>query len=384
MSSRSASGKRRIVVYDDAYAFGGHELMVCRLLRGLAQDPETETLALFSEANLARMTEQGLGGPVHGNLRVEYLPFANPRRLGNLAALLSPAKVAQVLLRLRRFRPDVVLAAQGGIDTSMIGLLAARLGGYRAISYIPNLNGYARNQPTVKNRLRDRLNRPFHRVPHEFAVIRQGHVDELRALGFRGRTHVIYNAVDTDKLVRIPKAEARAALGIPAEAYALGLIGRIDIVNKGHLLAAMALKSHAEAFRGACLVVAGEGPEEAALRDFLRAEDLEHRVHFLGFRKDLSALYSALDLVIIPSLSEGVPLVMIEALHYGLPVAASAVDGMLEMLPPAWLFPAGDAAALADRVAAIRSGSALWKGREALLARFDAARFARDFRSLLS
>jgi glycosyltransferase involved in cell wall biosynthesis len=376
---------RRYVIYDDAYAFGGHEIMLCRLLRHLSQDPGSETLALFSEENRARLMDMGLGGPHHGNLRVEYLPFSNPRRYGNLAALLSPGKIVHVLRRLRAFAPDTVLAAQGGIDISMIGLLAARLGGYRTLSYIPNLNGYARTAPTRKNRLRDRMNRPFHRVPHEFVVIRRGHMDELRSLGFHGPVHVVYNAVDTEGLVRLDKADARAALGLPETGFIMGLIGRIDLANKGHDLVVRAMARHADAFAGAILAVIGEGPDDAALRDLVREQGMGERVRIVGFRKDLATVYSAVDLVLIPSRSEGVPLVMLEALHYGLPVAATAVDGMAEMLPPAWLFPCGDAAALAERVQAFRTGALApdWDGRSSLLEQVRTERFFSTFLAAL-
>lgn len=376
---------RRYVVYDDAYAFGGHELMLCRLLRHLAVQEGVETLALFSDENRIRLGDMGLGGPRHGNLRIEYLPFSNPRRYGNLAALLSPGKIAHVLRRLRAFGPDAVLAAQGGIDISTIGVVAARLGGFRTLSYIPNLNGFARTAPTRKNRWRDRLNRPFHRLPREFVVIRQGQVDQLRARGFRGPAHVVYNAVDTVNLTRIDRTQARAALGLPGQGYVMGLIGRIDLANKGHDLVVRAMAEHPSAFAGSTLAVIGEGPDEAALRKLARAQGVEERVRIAGFRKDLSAVYSALDLVLIPSLSEGVPLVMLEALHYGIPVAASAVDGMAEMLPAAWLFPPGDAAGLAARAEAFRTGALApdWEGRRDLMDRFRSDRFFASFLAAL-
>ena len=52
----------------------------------------------------------------------------------------------------------------------------------------------------------------------------------------------------------------------------------------------------------------------------------------------------------IPSRYEGFPLVMLEAMYFRLPVIASAVDGMADLLPPHWLFPSGDVSALAARV----------------------------------
>jgi glycosyltransferase involved in cell wall biosynthesis len=356
MSQESAAGRpsRRIAIYDDAPAFGGHELMLCRLLEALRAEPDRPTLALFAPENRGYLEEQGLRSTEDGRFRVEYLPFSNPPHLGNLAVLLSPSRIRHVAARLRAFAPDTVLVAQGGIDFSAAGVLAGRLGGWRTLSYIPNLNGYARNAATRKNRWRDRFNRPFHRLPHEFVVIREGQIAQLRALGFRGPAHVVYNGIDTDRLERMSRQSARAALGLEADAYWIGLLGRIDLANKGQDLAVRALRAHPEAFAGARLLFVGDGPDQGRLEALIAESGCGDRCRILPFRPDLSAAYAALDLLLIPSLSEGMPLVMVEAMSLGLPIVATAADGMLEALPSRWLHPAGDAAALAARVAALR------------------------------
>jgi glycosyltransferase involved in cell wall biosynthesis len=341
--AESAPARRRIVVYDDAYVFGGHELLLFELLKYLSAHPElADVILLLSHENARHLERYRL--PESGAFRVILLPYSTPRRLGNLASLFAWRRILHTARLLRRLRPDAVLVAQGGIDTSVNGLLAARLCGIRAISYIPILNGYHRNNPTLKNRLRDAVNRPFFRLPHEFVVIRRQNVQDLREWGFRGKAHVAFNALDTGRLKVLPKAEARAALGLPAKGYLIGQIGRIMLSVKRQDFVLRAMKHRPEAFRGATFVVVGEGDDEPALQALARELGMEDRFRLIPFRSDLSPVYSVLDMLLIPSLSEGVPLVMLEAWRYGLPVVASRLDGMAELLPPAWLFEPRDEA----------------------------------------
>ena len=78
---------------------------------------------------------------------------------------------------------------------------------------------------------------------------------------------------------------------------------------------------------------------------------------FAPWADDLSAVYAAIDVLLIPSRFEGVPLVMLEAMHLRCPVIASAVDGMADTLPEHWLFPSGDAYALAARMVQVATSS---------------------------
>ena len=377
---------KRLVVYDDSYAFGGHELMLCRLLRHLRASPEFMILALFSYENRRYFQEQGFTEGTEGSLEIRYLPFSNPRRLGNIAALFSFRRILEIATMFRRFRPDAVLVAQGGIDTCTLGTLAARLCRFRTLSYIPNLNGYARTHPSAKNRLRDLINGLFYRLPREYAVVRQGQEAELRAHGFKGPVHVIYNGMDFRHLRKLERAAARKELGLPEDGYWIGMVGRIDLDNKGQDLLLKAMATHPASFEGARLLFVGDGPDLERLESHIESAGLRDRCAILPFRKELSAVYSSLDLLAIPSKSEGMPLVMIEAMIMEIPVIASAIDGMLEMLPTDWLFPSGDAAGLAQRVAELRSrlqADRVEDHRRVAATRFAEDRFLESFRQFL-
>jgi glycosyltransferase involved in cell wall biosynthesis len=98
-------------------------------------------------------------------------------------------------------------------------------------------------------------------------------------------------------------------------------------------------------------VLAGDGPLAAALRDQANREHA--RVAFPGFLAERSRFFAALDLFIMPSRAEAWGLAALEAMAYGVPVIASDVGGLAEIVNPAEggrLVPAGDATALADAI----------------------------------
>jgi glycosyltransferase involved in cell wall biosynthesis len=82
----------------------------------------------------------------------------------------------------------------------------------------------------------------------------------------------------------------------------------------------------------ALFIIAGEGPERAALEEMSRRLGLAFRVRFLGFVKEMPELYQALDLLLLTSHFEGTPLTVLEAMAMGVPVVASQVDGVEEVL----------------------------------------------------
>jgi glycosyltransferase involved in cell wall biosynthesis len=100
-------------------------------------------------------------------------------------------------------------------------------------------------------------------------------------------------------------------------------------------------------------VLVGDGLEAERLRTLARRLGLDAHVRFVGYRRDLSSIYAGLDLVVIPSLSEGLPNVLLEALLHRRAVVATRVGAISEVLSDGlgrWLVPPGDVRALADTI----------------------------------
>jgi glycosyltransferase involved in cell wall biosynthesis len=152
------------------------------------------------------------------------------------------------------------------------------------------------------------------------------------------------------------KAAARAAFGLPAEAFVIGGVGRFTPQkNFGLLLEAAAplLASNPHVH----VALFGSGPEEAQLR-----AAAGERIHFCGPVADRAAIYRALDALVLPSRFEGLPMTVLEAMASGVPVLASAVDGVREIAVPgvhALLAPSADAAAFAAALRRLHAEPAL-------------------------
>jgi len=100
-------------------------------------------------------------------------------------------------------------------------------------------------------------------------------------------------------------------------------------------------------------LVMGDGPQRKELQVYVEQLGVQEHVHFLGFRLDARAIIGLLDVLVVPSLSEGTPLVTLEAMSAGVPVVASAVGGIPEQVrhqSEGILVPPGDALALGEAV----------------------------------
>jgi glycosyltransferase involved in cell wall biosynthesis len=145
------------------------------------------------------------------------------------------------------------------------------------------------------------------------------------------RIAVIPNGIDADALKPTPRGTVRAAHGVPAEAPMVAVVARLEPA-KGVEDAVRAFAMLRRAHPLARMVVAGEGPDRAALEELSHSLSLRESVRFLGWRDDAADVLAASDACLIPSRSEGQSLVALEAMALGVPVVASSVGGLPEMI----------------------------------------------------
>jgi glycosyltransferase involved in cell wall biosynthesis len=218
--------------------------------------------------------------------------------------------------------------------------------------------------------------------PETAATARRRHEVEERRLS------VIQNGIALDRFRPDPRARARVRgeLGIASEAWVVGTVGRVaEEKNQALLLRAMA-----PLLGTAChAVVVGDGPLLPSLRELAGSLAVASSVHLLGTRGDVPDVLNAFDVFVLCSDTEGLPLVIPEAMATGLAVVSTRVGGVPSVVEDGrtgLLVRAGDEEGLrtclaglhADRTACRRLGAA---GLEAA-GRFSAERMQREYAEL--
>jgi glycosyltransferase involved in cell wall biosynthesis len=182
-----------------------------------------------------------------------------------------------------------------------------------------------------------------------------------------GKIRVVFNGAPLDEFKPAPAdrvAAERRRLGLPDGARVLGTVGRLD-AQKGvrYLLDAMpeVVARHPDVR----LLVVGEGELMEAHREQAQALGLADRVVFAGFSTEIPLLQSVMDVQVFPSLFEGTPLTLFEAMSMARPIVATDVDGLGEVLrdgDTGLLVPPADPAALATALVRVLDDPGLAAG----------------------
>lgn len=146
------------------------------------------------------------------------------------------------------------------------------------------------------------------------------------------QVQVIYNGVAPAQPVADEEAHAcKAELEIVGRYPVLGVVGSLYPV-KGHTFLISAMPEIIRRWPGAVLLVIGRGEREASLKAQVEHLGIGANVRFLGMRQDVPRLLSVLDVFVLPSLSEGLSLALLEAMAFGKPVVATSVGGNPELV----------------------------------------------------
>jgi glycosyltransferase involved in cell wall biosynthesis len=347
----------RVLFYDDAADFGGHELQTLAAVRYIAAQPDTEVGFIYFRGNArlsSQMADLATQRPGFKPMPQDYAS----RRFQFLRTLVSGRAIRRIAAVMADFAPDIVVVAQGAIAFCSAALMAAKKAGLPTVSYIPMTHAErVFSASRFRAALREPVNRIYYRLPDEFITISRRMEDHLRHKGLRQTVTVVQAAIDLADYRIVDKGAARASLGLADDDCVIALIGRVQFWQKRQDLAVKGLALARQQVPALKLLVVGDGPDLAALKELVRVEGLQDAVVFAGWTDGLSPVYAAADALALPSRYEGVPLVMLEAMYFRRPVIASAVDGMADILPAHWLFPSGDVGAFAARLVQVAQAS---------------------------
>ena len=280
--------------------------------------------------------------------------------------LLLPFRLARLF---RRTATDIVHTRN--VEAFFYGFLGAKLAGVRSI--VHSEHGRTFDDRPLRLRAQRVLSGYTDAI---FAVSEQLKRDLVAQVGIPADCiDVLYNGVDVSRFAPSQREPLRAALGLGAATLLVGSVGRLAPV-KNYPLLLRAVRGLAR--EDVAVVLVGDGPERGALEAEARALGLGGRVHILGHREDVAALLGAMDVFVLPSVSEGMSNTLLEAMAAGAAVAASNVGGNPEIVRDGvngLLFESGDEPGLRDKLQLLLGDPAL----RARLAHAARARVLRDF-----
>ena len=203
------------------------------------------------------------------------------------------------------------------------------------------------------------------------------------------RLCVIPNGVDLERFgegLEARRQAVRRSLGLEREEKAILVVAGLR-EQKDHMTLLRAMRAVVQVQERARLLVAGTGPTESRMREYMDQVGLARYVRLLGRRDDVPDLLAAADLFVLPSLFEGLPICLLEAMAAGLPVVATDIPGNDEVVvdgETGCLVPRGDADRMAAAIARVIGPGEFGRtfgaaGRERVKAMFDLDRMIRTY-----
>ena len=236
-------------------------------------------------------------------------------------------KLSQLI---RRARADLVHSHNWG--SFLYSVLAAKWAG---VPVVHGEHGKNLGELNESNRPKTWAKQLLGRHIDRLVTVSQSLAAEWAAYGVpREKIEWIPNGVDTERFrPRVEKRELRRKFGLPEHDFVVGSVGRFDpIKNYDVLIQAFAL--FAPAFPGSRLAFLADGPLESDLRETAKRLGVMDRISWLGRRSDPQDFLPALDVFVLPSLSEGMSNVVLEAMASGMPVICADLPAHREVFQP--------------------------------------------------
>lgn len=292
---------------------GGAEALVDRLIRNLSDEFQ------FAVACLDTV------GSIGEQLQLAGIPIVNLER--------RPGVDRQCASRLARFASELnVDLLHAHQYTPFFYSVVSR--GFRGRTPVL-FTEHGRHYPDVRKRKRVFFNRMLARRSDQVVGVGQAVKQALiKNEGFPAqRVKVIYNGVETKPILATPpdRLGVRREFNIPRDGKIVIQVARLDYL-KDHTTAARAFRKLVDDIKDAYWLIVGGGPEIDAIKATINKLGLNEFARFSGERSDVPRLLKASDLMLLSSISEGIPLTLIEGMLARLPLVSTNVGGVPEII----------------------------------------------------
>ena len=260
-----------------------------------------------------------------------------------------------------------------GYKSNTIGFFLRLLGG---LPWIGFAHGYI--DDNWRNRLYNRIDRLVLRRADRIVAVSGSMEASLIQSGVAAdRICVIHNAVEPSRrATTTPADELRRRHNLTQAQRVVGVIGRLS-PEKGQMIFLKAMEKVAAHLPEVKALIIGDGRDRSLLEKFCHEKGLSDRVLFSGHQERVADYYGIIDLLVLPSLSEGLPNTVLEAMSFSVPVLATAVGGVPEVIQDGngVVVPPNDPEALSEKMIELLKNDAMrramgLKGQQSLHPRF--------------
>jgi len=205
-----------------------------------------------------------------------------------------------------------------------------------------------------------------------------------------GKIKTIYNGIEVEKFsIEVDKNNKRQELGLDPHNKIIAVIGRL-VEQKGHIYFLEYCRKLLDKYSDIQGLIVGDGPLRRKLEERSKILGISNRVIFAGIRNDIAEILKVIDILVVPSLYEGLPTIILEAMAAGIPVVATDVGGNSELLingETGFIVPSKDSSALADSIEKLLKSDALAKrmgsmGRRRAIVYFSLDKMVRETEEL--
>lgn len=315
--------KIKILFVCHALGEGGREKVLMDILSQLDLSRFRVEICILGTRNIYAERLQAMSIPVHAL----HMPST---ALGMAKHLPQLLKIIPVI---REFRPHIVQSQ--GEDADFYAQIFAYLLGVPATIAMIHGEDFTRRHPasaSPKHRIKLLVQRWTMRFATRILAVSEAtaaYAHDLLGVSSH-RINIFPNTIPA-VVRRYSRRDAQQALYGAVRSPVVGYVGRLSL-EKNLFTALEALRQVAEQIPEIMMVFVGEGPARESLEQSARDLHVADRVRFVGYQEDPQRYYESFDAFMLPSFTEGMPLVLLEAQAFGVPVVATRVGGIPDMV----------------------------------------------------